>query len=143
MKTAVLHNRSLEKEAFLRVLAPVVAQDHDDRLRQIIREELSASQAQQPHPPQQPSLKSKTKQASLLSLDLIGGFSDELRKIKVAQLTMNSVAPKPTVSSQITARMPRTSMAAKAPPYTQVNPASTPGPAQTHQPTLSPPPVRG
>lgn len=128
------------KEAFFRVINPIVTQEQDDRLRSIIREELSRTATQQP---QQPSL--KTKKASLIDypfpLALIGGFSDYLQK--TAQLTMSSVAPKPTVSSNITARMPRNTLSAKTPQYSQVNPASTPGPAQTLQPVLSPPPVRG
>lgn len=128
------------KEAFFRAATQFVTQDQDDRLRHIIREELSRTAPQQP---QQPSL--KTKKAGLLDsplpLALIGGFSDYLRK--TAQLTLGSVAPKPTVSSQITARMPRNTLSAKTPQYSQVNPASTPGPAQMNQPVLNPPPVRG
>lgn len=127
------------KEAFFRAATQFVTQDQDERLRTIIREELSRTAPQ----PQQPSL--KTKKAGLIdypfSLALIGGFSDYLQK--TSQLTMSSVAPKPTVSSQITSRMPRNTLSAKTPSYSQVNPASTPGPAQTLQPVLSPPPVRG
>lgn len=127
------------KEAFFRVIHPIITQEQDDRLRQIIREELSRT----PQEPQQPSL--KVKKASLIDfpfpLALIEGFSDYL--LKTAQLTMSSVAPKPTVSSQITARIPRNTLSAKTPTYSQVNPASTPGPAQMHQPVLNPPPVRG
>lgn len=144
MKTVVPKNggKGFEKDAFIfRAIAPAVAQEQDERMRQIIREELSAhSQTQQP------STKPKTKHASIeapFSLALVGGFCDELQKIKVAQLTMNSVAPKPTVSSQVTSRVPRNTLSAKTPTYSQVNPASAPGPAQMHQPTLSPPPVRG
>jgi hypothetical protein len=128
------------KEAFFRVVNPIVTQDNDDRLRNIIREELSRAA---PQGSKQPSL--KTKKASMieypLPLALIGGFSDYLQK--TAQMTLSSVAPKPTVSSQVTARMPRNTLSAKTPQYSQVNPASTPGPAQTLQPVLSPPPVRG
>lgn len=62
---------------------------------------------------------------------------------KVAQMTLSSVAPKPTVSSQVTSRMPRNTLSAKTPTYSQVNPAPMAGPAQMHQPVLSPPPVRG
>lgn len=128
------------KEAFFRALHPIIAQDQDDRLRHLIREELSRTAPQEA---QQPSL--KVKKADLIEtpfpLALIGGFSDCLQKL--AQLTLSSVAPKPTISSQVTARMPRNTLSAKTPQYSQVNPASTPGPAQTHQPVLSPPPVRG
>lgn len=128
------------KQAFFRVVNPIVTQEQDDRLRTIIREELSRTAPQQP---QQPSL--KTKKAGLLdyplSLALIGGFSDYIQK--TAQMTLANVAPKPTVSSQVTARMPRNTLSAKTPQYSQVNSASTPGPAQTHQPVLNPPPVRG
>lgn len=128
------------KEAFFRVVSPIVTQEQDDRLRNIIREELSRSAPQQS---QQPS--PKVKNASLIRypfpLALVGGFSDYLQK--TAQLTVSSVAPKPTVSSQITSRMPRNTLSAKTPQYSQINPASTPGPAQTLQPVLSPPPVRG
>lgn len=133
------------KEAFFRVVNPIVTQDQDDRLRNIIREELSRV------PPngstQKPPI--KTKHAGLLGsplpLALIGGFSDCLRK--TAQMTLSSVAPKPTVSTQAT-RLPRNTLTAsttatKPPQYSQVNPASTPGPAQMTQPVLSPPPVRG
>jgi hypothetical protein len=127
------------KEAFFRVINPIVTQEHDDRLRQIIREELTRTTQE----PQQPSPKAKS--ASLIEypfpLALIDGFSDYLQK--TAQLTLASVAPKPTISSQVTARMPRNTLSAKTPQYSQVNPASTPGPAQTHQPVLGPPPVRG
>lgn len=138
MKTA--DPGGLGKEAFLRAIHPLITKDQDDRLRQIIREELSRTPPQEP---QQPSLKSKV--ASLIeypfSLALIGGFSDYLQK--TAQLTLASVAPKPTISSQVTARMPRNTLSAKTPQYSQVNAASAPGPAQTHQPVLGPPPVRG
>ncbi len=135
----------LEKDAFIfRALAPAAAQEQDERMRQIFREELAATKS---HPSsQQPPIKVKNKHASLeapFGLALIGGFSDELQKIKSAQMTMSSVAPKPTVSSQVTARVPRNTLSAKTPSYSQVNPASTPGPTQAHQPTLSPPPVRG
>jgi hypothetical protein len=132
----------VEKSASLfRALAPVVAQDQDDRMRQIIREELQASQL---HHPKQPSIKSKTASIEApFPLALVGGFSDEFQKIKNAQLTMNSVATKPTVSSQVISRAPRNTLSAKTPSYSQVNQASTPGPAQMSQPTLSPPPVRG
>ena len=145
MKTVVPNGTRVAKEkvaSFFRAIAPAVVQDQDDRMRQIIREELRANQSQPS--PKQPS--PKVKHASLeapFSLALVGGFSDEFRKIKIAQLTMNSVAPKPTISSQVTARVPRNTLSAKTPSYSQVNPASTPGPAQMHQPTLSPPPVRG
>lgn len=138
-KTAYLDG--LRKTAFFRVVNPIVTKDQDDRLRNIIREELSrvgSSDASK-----QPSTKSKT--ASLSSpfpLALIEGFSDYLRK--TAQMTLSSVAPKPTISNQAT-RLPRNTLtaSAKPPQYSQVNPASTPGPAQMTQPVLSPPPVRG
>ncbi len=220
--------KRMEKDAFIfRAIAPAIVKENDDRMRQIIREELQAAnqpaKPDHPHHPQQPSLKAK--EASLVeapfSLALIGGFSDELQKIagvprnlpfaahesaegakpstrrwdypehrmnahsqgkaiaemmagphplnpraaelvdivrggahrsrefarksisKIAQMTMNSVAPKPTVSSQVTSRVPRNTMSTKMPTYSQMNPASTPGPAQSHQPTLEPPPVRG
>lgn len=132
------------KEAFFRVVNPIVTQDNDDRLRTIIREELSRVPPPEYHH-KQPSLKSKTAGMGLLTyplpLALIGGFSDYLRK--TAQMTMSSVAPKPTVSTQVTARMPRNTLSAKTPQYSQVNTASSPGPAQTTQPVLGPPPVRG
>lgn len=143
MKTAL--NNSEKRAGLFRAIAPVVAQEQDDRFRQIIREELS-----QMHPPKpvQPSVKSKT--AALIEypfpLALIDGFYDQLQK--TAQLTLSSVAPKPTISNAAT-RLPRntltpsTAMNAKPPSYSQVNPASSPGPAQTAQPLLSPPPVRG
>lgn len=138
--------KRLEKDgSIFRALAPAVVQDQDDRMRQIIREELQANHPHHPHHPQQPSI--KVKEASILgapfSLVLIEGFSDEVQKIKLAQLTMNSVAPKPVVSSQLTSRLPRNTLSAKTPSYSQMNQASTPGPAQSHQPTLSPPPVNG
>lgn len=128
------------KEAFFRVINPIITQENDDRLRSIIREELSRLP---PEHPKQPLTKTKT--SGLLSwplpVDLIRGFSDYLRK--TAQMTLSSVAPKPTISTQVTARMPRNTMSAKTPQYSQVNPASTPGPAQTTQPVLGAPPVRG
>ncbi len=139
MKTATGHNGQFEKEgSFFRAIAPVVAQENDDRMRQIIREELQAHQAQQP------SLKSKKKVACIefpFPLALIDGFSDELSKIKTAQMAMNSLVPKPTVSSQVTSHAPKNTMSGKPPTYSQVNQASAPGPAQTHQPTLAAPPV--
>lgn len=148
MKAPVLNNgRGIEKDAFIfRALAPAVAQEQDDRMRQIIREELATS-----HQSQQPSIKSKNKHASIeapFSLALIVGFSDELNKIKTAQLSVSSVAAKPTIQSPLNTAMRAPSLTknpltAKPPNYSQVNPASAPGPAQSHQPTLSPPPVRG
>jgi hypothetical protein len=110
----------------------------DDKIRAIVREEVAKSHEINSHQ-HQSSMKSKV--ASVFPFGFLEGFADELEKI--AQLTMSSVAPKPTVSSQITAKMPRMSTSAKPPNYTQVNPASQPGPAQMHQPVLSPPPVRG
>lgn len=140
MKTA--DPGGIGKEAFFRVVNPIVTQEQDDRLRNIIREELSRVNSAAPS--QQPSI--KTKSASLISyplpLALIEGFSDYLRK--TAQLTLSSVAPKPTIPNQAT-RLPRNTLttSTKPPQYSQVNPASTPGPAQTTQPVLGPPPVRG
>lgn len=137
--TQQAHASGIGKEAFFRVVNPIITQEQDDRLRNIIREELTRVA---PQSSKQPSF--KTKSASLInypfSLALIGGFSDYLQK--TAQLTMSSVAPKPTIPSQVS-RMPRNTLSAKTPQYSQVNPASTPGPAQTLQPVLSPPPVRG
>ncbi len=138
MKTAI--HRGLEKRGGLfRAIAPIATQDQDERFRKIIREELTTHSAQS----QQPSVKpvKKTKTASIFPAGLLEGFSDELEKM--AQLTLGSVAPKPTVSSQVTARMPRNTLSAKTPTYSQVNQAPQPGPAQMHQPVLSPPPVRG
>lgn len=137
--------RKFEKDAFiLRALAPVVAQENDDRMRQIIREELQANHPHHKDHHKQPSIKVKEANISApFPLALIGGFSDEMRRIKIAQMTMNSVAPKPTVSSQVTSRVPRNTMSAKMPTYSQMNPSAAPGPAQSHQPTLEPPPVRG
>lgn len=141
MSQKTAYPEGLRKEAFFRVVNPIVTQDSDDRLRTIIREELS--RVSPPEHPKQPSLKTKTSGllSSPLPLALIGGFSDYLRK--TAQMTLSSVAPKPTISTQVTARMPRNTMSAKTPQYSQVNPASTPGPAQTTQPVLGAPPVRG
>lgn len=135
--------KKLEKDASLfRAIAPAIVQDQDDRMRQIIREELQANQPQHPHHPKQPSLKSKTASIDApFTLGLIGGFSDELQKIKSAQLSMNSMATKPTVPSTI--RAPRNSMSTKIPTYSQINQASTPGPAQSSQPMLGAPPVNG
>jgi len=120
-------------------LPPISIGDQDAKLRMIIREELSQHHAKQ----QQPSVKAK--EASLIAypfpLGLIEGFSDELAK--TANMTLNSVAPKPTISTSVTSRMPRNTLSAKTPSYSQMNPAPTPGPAQTSQPVLSPPPVRG
>lgn len=139
----------LEKSSsFFRAVAPALVQDQDDRMRQIIREELHAhSNTNQPSA-NQPANQNpvKIKQAFIVapfSLALMGGFSDELLKIKNAQLTMNSVATKPTIPSQITARATRNSLSTKTPSYSQINPASSPGPAQIAQPTLNPPIVRG
>lgn len=126
------------KEAFFRVLHPMVTQEQDDRFRQIIREELS----RKPSPEPQPSSKPKVAGIEFpFHPALLEGFSDYLQK--TSQMTLASVAPKPTISSQVTARMPRNTLSAKTPQYSQVNQASTPGPAQTHQPVLGPPPVRG
>lgn len=137
MKTAI--HRAIEKSAGLfRAVAPIVTADQDERFRQIIREELASSHGAQS---KQPSVKSTMKTASVFPVALLEGFSDELQKL--AQMTLGSVAPKPTVSSQVTARMPRNTLSAKTPTYSQVNPAPSPGPAQMHQPVLSPPPVRG
>lgn len=133
-----------KRSSFFRAVAPAIVQDQDDRMRQIIREELkSHSSAQSTTANQTPV---KVKQAFIeapFSLALIGGFSNEFQKIKNAQLTMNSVATKPTIPSQITARATRNSLSTKTPSYSQINPASSPGPAQITQPTLNPPIVRG
>lgn len=149
MKTAVPNNGGMfEKGAFIfRALAPAVAQEQDDRMRQIIREELAATSS---HQSKQPSVKSKNKLASIeapFSLALIVGFSDEFQKIKQGQMTLNNVAAKPSIQSPLSAAAkappkPSLTASAKPPTYSQVNPASAPGPAQSFQPTLSPPPVR-
>lgn len=135
----------LEKNSsFFRAVAPALVQDQDDRMRQIIREELKSHSAQSATPPNQSPI--KVKQAFIaapFSLALMNGFSDEIQKIKSAQLTMNSIATKPTIPSQITARATRNSLSTKTPSYSQINPASSPGPAQIAQPTLNPPMVRG
>ncbi len=138
----------LEKaSSFFRAVAPALVQDQDDRMRQIIREELSAHSTNQPSPAQPIKQNPvKIKQAFIaapFSLALVNGFSDEFLKIKSAQLTMNSVATKPTIPSQITARATRNSLSTKTPSYSQINPASSPGPAQITQPVLNPPMVRG
>jgi hypothetical protein len=134
------------KEAgLLSVVAPMATKDQDDRFRQIIREELAGSKHHRHS--QHPS--NSVKVAGIDSpfpLALLDGLSDELLKIakvKMAGLTMSSVAPKPTVSSQITAKVPRNTLNPRTPSYSQINPAPQPGPAQTQQPLLSPPPVRG
>lgn len=75
---------------------------------------------------------------SPFSYALIEGFSDYLQKL--AQMTVSSVAPKPTISM---ARMPRNTLSAKTPSYTQINQPSAPGPAQMHQPLMNPPAVHG
>ncbi len=136
MKSAV-HTGMKKSASLFRAVAPIVTQDQDDRFRQIIREELSRNQA--PAQPKQPSVKSKL--ASAFPFGFIEGFSDELEKL--AQLTLGSVAPKPTVSSKITSSIPRNTMSASTPRYSQINSAPQPGPAQMHQPVLNPPPVRG
>lgn len=134
MKTAI--QMTMGKRASLfKAVAPIVNQGQDERFRQILREELQAHNTQS----KQPSV--KTKRAFSFPFGFIEGFSDELQKM--AQLTLGSVAPKPTIPSQITSSIPRNSMSAKKPNYSQINPASAPGPAQMHQPLLNPPPVRG
>lgn len=134
MKTAGLANLGKTASLF-KAVAPIVNQGQDERFRQIIREELQAHNTQ----PKQPSV--KTKRAFQFPFGFIEGFSDELHKM--AQMTLGSVAAKPTIPSQITASIPRNSMNAKKPNYSQINPASPPGPAQMTQPLLNPPPVRG
>lgn len=81
---------------------------------------------------------------SPLPAALLEGFSDEIKKIKVAQTTMSSVAPKPTVPSTLTSTIPRNTMKTTTPRYSQVNPAAAmqPAPTSNVQPMLSPPPVR-
>lgn len=108
----------------------------DDRMRQIVREEL-ANKSTHKH---KKSL-NNTKTASPFYISFISGFSDEL--IKIAQLTMSSVVPKPTLSSAVRSSVPRNTLRTSAPRYSQVNQAPQPGPAQGIQPVLNPPPVRG
>lgn len=120
---------------FHQALPPVVG---DDKVRAIVREEMAKSHENNSHH-HQSSMKSKV--ATVFPFGFLEGFSDEL--VKIAQLTLGSVAPKPTVSSQVTAKMPRLSTSAKTPNYSQVNPVSQAGPAPMSQPVLSPPPVRG
>jgi hypothetical protein len=136
MKTAVPND--LRKHAFFRVVNPIVTQEQDERLRHIIREELSRTQSPSP---QQPSL--KIKESALRSpfpLALIGGFSDYLQK--TSNMTLSSVAPKPTAAIGV-ARAPRNTLKAGASSYSQINGPAQPGPAAMSQPVLSPPPVRG
>lgn len=139
MKSAI-HSGMGKSAGLFRAVAPIVTQDQDDRFRQILREELSRThQAQQS---QQPSVKMKKAGIEYpFPFGFIEGFSDQLQKI--AQLTLGSVAPKPTVSSKITSSIPRNTMSASTPRYSQINSAPQPGPAQMHQPVLNPPPVRG
>lgn len=91
----------------------------------------------------------KSKEASLLrsgsfDLDLIRGFSDELQKIAGAGLVKTAQDPTgPSTVSQIKSMVPRPSIRANAPKYTKVNTDSQPSPVQSHQPMVSPPPVRG
>lgn len=127
VKTA---NPSKKKEAgFLGAIAPIVTQDQDARMRQIIREELQASQVKPPGKKRQ-----NIKTATLRNI--AGSF------LKQSQLTLSSVAAKPTIPGAIKA--PRGTLTGGVPKqYTQVNAANAPGPSQTLQPVLNPPPVRG
>lgn len=132
-----------EKRAGLfRAIAPVLNQEQDDRMRQIIREELHNAKFNTHMPTSSHKMKSACIEYPLSSA-LVNGFSDELQKIKSAQLAMSNLAAKPTTISKITSAVPRNTLSASTPRYSQVNPASTPGPAQQHQPVLSPPAVRG
>lgn len=131
------------KEAGLfRAFAPIVSKEQDERMRQIVREEIRNANLSTHN--QQSSHKMKTAYIDYpLSTTLFNGFSNELLKIKAAQLAMNPIAPKPTTVSKITSQVPRNTMNPATPRYSQVNPAPMPGPAQQSQPVLSPPPVRG
>jgi hypothetical protein len=135
------------KEAGLFGLAaPLVQKDQDERMRLIVREELKTHKGHSNHHSHSQHPSTNVKIGSIgtpFALTLVEGFSDELQKIKTASLTMNSVAPKPTVSSQITARAPRNTLHASSARYSQINPAPQAGPAQTTQPLMSPPAVRG
>lgn len=120
-------------------LFSTVTQLQDDHLRQIVREELSKNP--KPLVPTHNTHQTKTKVASL-PVAMIDGFYDELEKI--ANLTMSTVVPKPTISSGVRSSMPRNTMMNKpTPKWSQVNQASQPGPTQSVQPVLSPPIVRG
>ena len=133
----------LEKDAGL---FKALATAQDEHVRQLINEELAKKHNHsQSHPHiKQPSPNIKTAGITTpFVLALVEGFSDELQKIKIAQMIQSNIAPKATTSTQVTSSVPRNTLNAATPRYSQINPASAPGPMQQHQPVLSPPPVRG
>jgi hypothetical protein len=135
---------SHNKEAGLfRAVAPILNQEQDDRMRQIIREELNNHAKLNTHTTQSSHKMKAAHIGHPLSSSLINGFSDEMKKIKIARLAMSTLAAKPTTIGKVTSGIPRNTLSASTPRYSQVNPATQPGPASQHQPVLSPPPVRG
>ena len=130
-----------DKEAgIFHALAPLTQPVQDDRIRQIVKEELSNSNLSTHNTHSSHKMKS----ASIdypLSTDLINGFSDEFKKIKLAQLAVANIAAKPTTVSKATSSVPKNTLNPATPRYSQVNQASVPGPASQLQPTLNPPPV--
>jgi hypothetical protein len=78
----------------------------------------------------------KDKSAQLL-LPFLESFSDELSKIA------NAMMGSPSTVGEITSTVPKNTMKMTTPKYTKVNPDGPASPAQSYQPVLSPPPVRG
>lgn len=125
--------KSLEKEAvFGKILAPLLTDANDERMRLIVQEELSKNS-----PPHQ-----KRKTANLIrspfSSTLVRGFADELMKIA----NLSGTDGKPTVMSDVKSTIPKSTMTPSA-KYSKVHSGSTDSPIQKLQPVLSPPPVRG
>lgn len=129
-------NNTLTKRAsFFRAVSavtPMVNEELDERTRHIIREEL-AKMGPLPSP-QKPSMKSKI----AMLLPFLDSFSDEIHKI--ANLVPGVQGPS-TVSST-KSLIPRNTLKATTPKYTQVNPTSVGGSSQQTPSPLSAPPVR-
>lgn len=66
----------------------------------------------------------------------LDGFADEL--VKIANL-----GGQPTTVSDIKSTIPRNTMKVGVSKYSKINSSDNESPVQSHQPVLSPPPVRG
>lgn len=121
------------KEAvFGRILAPLLTDANDERMRLIVQEELSKKS-----PPHQKH-KTANLMASPFSPALIRGFADEIMKIA----NLSGTDGKPTVASDIKSTMPRNTLTSPA-KYSKIHTDSSPSPVSKLQPVLSPPPVQG
>jgi hypothetical protein len=128
-----------KESGLLHFLRPGRVSPIDQYTREIVREEIAKAQSNKPAKMESP-IKDKIKMAGISSvLSLIDGFSDELQKIA----NMPPISGAPTTVNQVQGMVPKNTLKNNTPKYTQINAGMGGSPVQSHQPVLSPPPVRG